>query len=172
MNYRLLLPLMLSISLSAEETRISEQKETKATRQAVEPTNVDKAIEFFKAYVYAPSTKILTSNVLDKLEIKDILKLLDDRIYATINRILDLNKDAQSIYVKNGDKDQIRAIYMDMSNQYDTLHQVESRVRALYPEPHMHKLFDVLQKIYAKQYQITYNPEEDKKSFWDVFVGA
>jgi hypothetical protein len=138
----------------------------------VEPTNVDKAIEFFKAYIYAPSTKILTSNVLDKLEVKDIMKLLDDRIYATINRILDLNKDAQSIYVKGGDKDAIRSIYMDMSNQYDTLHQVESRVRALYPEPHMHKLFDVLQKIYAKQYQITYNPEEDKKSFWDVFVGA
>lgn len=165
MNHKLLLPLMLSISLSAEEPRVSEPK-------SIEPTNVDKAIEFFKAYIYAPSTKILTSNVLDKLEIKDIMKLLDDRIYATINRILDLNKDAQSIYVKNGDKDQIRAIYMDMSNQYDTLHQVESRVRALYPEPHMHKLFDVLQKIYAKQYQITYNPEEDKKSFWDVFVGA
>lgn len=172
MKYKLLLPIILSSTLLAEEPKALEIK-------TVEPTNVDKAIEFFKAYIYAPSTKILTSNVLDKLEIKDILKLLDDRIYATINRILDLNKDAQSIYVKNGDKetestrrDQIRAIYMDMSNQYDTLHQVESRVRALYPEPHMHKLFDVLQKIYAKQYQITYNPEEDKKSFWDIFVGA
>jgi len=157
---KLLLAMLLCTSLRAEELKVAE------------PSSVDKAIEFFKAYIYAPSTKMLTSNILDKLDVKDILKLLDDRIYATINRILDLNKDAQSIYAKNGDKDSIRAIYMDMANQYDSLHQVEHRVRTLYPESHMHKLFDVLQKIYAKQYQITYNPEEDKKSFWDVFVGA
>lgn len=136
-----------------------------------EVTNLDKALEFFKTYIYIPSTRLVTNNVLDKLEIKDILKLLDDRIYATINKILEHNKEAQELYVKSGDKDKIRAIYMEMANQYDTLHQVENRVRALYPEPHMHKLFDVLQKIYAKQYQITYNPEEDKKSFWDVFSG-
>jgi acid stress-induced BolA-like protein IbaG/YrbA len=160
-------------SLNAANVSPSEpQAPLQQSSSEEKTTNVDRAIEFFKTYIYLPSSKLVTSNVLDKLEIKDILKLLDDRIYQTINKILEHNKEAQEIYVKGGDRDKIRAIYVEMANIYESLHQVESRVRALYPEEHMLKLFNVLQKIHAKQYQITYKPEEDKKSFWDVFSGS
>jgi len=169
MKYKLLLPLILSSTLLAEEPKAMETK-------TIESTNVDKVIEFFKAYIYAPSTKILANNVLDKLEIKDILKLLDDRICKSINDILELNKNAVNLYNKDSKdanvRDMILAIYTDMANIYESLHQCESRVKALYPEPHMSKLFEVLHKIYSQKYKITYNPEEDKKSFWNVFAAA
>jgi hypothetical protein len=51
------------------------------------------------------------------------------------------------------------------------LESVEFRVKIAYPEQHMQKLFSVLQKIAAQQYKITYNPEADTKSFWDIFTG-
>lgn len=151
------------ISLSLVSVYAEEQKQ--------ETNNLDKAMDFFKAYVYVPSTKIITNNILDKLDLKDLVKLLDSRIHSVVNDILTLNKEASEIYNKNGDRDKIRELYIQMASIYESLRIVDYRVKILYPEPHMTKLFEVLQKIYNKQYQITYNPEEDKKSFWDVFTG-
>ena len=160
------------ISLSVISVYAEEQKQ----ETNMDNTRIDKAMDFFKAYVYVPSTKIITNNILDKLDLKDLVKLLDSRIHSVVNDILTLNKEASEIYSKqisstNGDRDKIRELYIQMASIYESLRIVDYRVKILYPEPHMTKLFEVLQKIYNKQYQITYNPEEDKKSFWDVFTG-
>lgn len=132
-------------------------------------SNVDKAIDFFKAYIYAPSSKLLTNNIIDKLEIPELLRLIDNRIAITVDKILELNKEALSIYSKDANREQIRVVYVEMSGMYESLRSVDFRVKLLYPEEHMQKLFTVLQKIYAKQYQITYDPTEDAKSFWGIF---
>lgn len=161
---------LLSVALISF-TLISVNAEEPKQDTSVKETNVDKAIDFFKAYVYAPSSKMLTNNIIEKLEIPELLKLIDNKITTTVDKILDQNKDALSIYNKDNDKTKIKAIYVDMSRLYESLHLVDFRVKVLYPEEHMQKLFAVLQKIYAKQYQVTYNPEEDTKSFWNIFNG-
>ena len=156
------------VSINAEESK--------------QDTRVDKAIDFFKAYVYAPSSKMLTNNIIEKLEIPELLKLIDNKIAQTIDKILELNKEALAIYSKDNDpsspsassdlrKTKIKAVYVEMSGLYESLRSVDFRVKSMYPEQHMQKLFDVLQKIYAKQYQVTYNLDEDSKSFWDIFTG-
>ena len=155
------------ISLSVISVNAEEQKQD--TR--VDNTRVDKAIDFFKAYVYAPSSKMLTNNIIEKLEIPELLKLIDNKIAQTIDKILELNKEALVIYSKDNDKSKIKAVYVEMSGLYESLRSVDFRVKSMYPEQHMQKLFDVLQKIYAKQYQVTYNLDEDSKSFWDIFTG-
>lgn len=152
-------------------TLVSVNAEEPKQDTSVKETNVDKAIDFFKAYVYAPSSKMLTNNIIEKLEIPELLKLIDNKIAQTIDKILELNKEALAIYSKDNDKSKIKAVYVEMSGLYESLRSVDFRVKSMYPEQHMQKLFDVLQKIYAKQYQITYNPEEDSKSFWDIFTG-
>lgn len=168
-----LLPLCFITLISAEIPTIPAPTDNKG---------IDKAIDFFKAYVYAPSSKLLTNNIVEKLEIPELLKLLDNKITTTVDKILDQNKEALSIYNKDNPptpdvatedkrKAKIKAIYVDMSRLYESLHLVDFRVKVLYPEEHMQKLFAVLQKIYAKQYQVTYNPEEDTKSFWNIFNG-
>ena len=150
------------ISLSVISVNAEEPKQE---------TNVDKAIDFFKAYVYAPSSKMLTNNIIEKLEIPELLKLIDNKIAQTIDKILELNKEALAIYSKDNSKEKIKAVYVEMSGLYESLRSVDFRVKSMYPEQHMQKLFDVLQKIYAKQYQVTYNLDEDSKSFWDIFTG-
>ena len=176
MKFNYILPLCFMLSIVNQLRSTIDQVPPAQVPAPQENRSLDKAIEFFKAYIYAPSSKLVTSNVLDKLEIKDILKLLDDRIRLSVNEILELNKNAITLYNKDnkdsGIRENIRAIYTDMANIYESLQAVDARVRTLYPEEHMLKLFNVLQKIYAKKYQITYNPEEDKKSFWDVFSGS
>ena len=163
---KLLLTILLPFSLAANDVPKSSYTQVNMDGS---PTNIDKAIDFFKAYIYAPSSKLLTNNIIEKLEIPDLLKLIDNRIAVTIDKILEKNKEALFIYSKDANREQIRAVYVEMSGMYESLHSVDFRVKILYPEEHMQKLFAVLQKIYAKQYQITYNPEEDAKSFWGIF---
>jgi hypothetical protein len=168
------------ISVNAEEPK-QDSRVDKATVPGV-ATKGEAWVDFFKAYVYAPSSKMLTNNIIEKLEIPELLKLIDNKIAQTIDKILELNKEALAIYSKDNDpsspsassdlrKTKIKAVYVEMASLYESLRLVDFRVKSMYPEQHMQKLFDVLQKIYAKQYQITYNPEEDSKSFWDIFTG-
>lgn len=155
------------ISFSLVSVYAEEQKQ----ETNVDNSRVDKAIDFFKAYVYAPSSKMLTNNIIEKLEIPELLKLIDNKIASTIDKILEKNKEALAIYSKDNDKAKIKVVYVEMASLYESLRSVDFRVKSMYPEQHMQKLFDVLQKISAQQYKITYNPEADSKSFWDIFMG-
>jgi hypothetical protein len=164
-----ILTALLFTSLRAEQVPPVEADNTRVDNTRVDNTRVDKAIDFFKAYVYAPSSKMLSNSIIEKLEIPDLLKLIDNKIAVSVDKILELNKIAISIYNKDNSKDKIRSVYVEMAGIYESLRSVEFRLKLLYPELHMQKLFDVLQKISSQQYKITYNPEADSKSFWDIF---
>jgi hypothetical protein len=177
-----ILPLCFMLSTvvqlrSTVEQASSPQVPTPQDNTRVDPSSpkgydaTSKAIDFFKAYVYAPSSKMLSNNIIEKLEIPELVKLIDNKIALTVDKILEKNKEAMSIYANDNDRTKIKAVYVEMASLYESLNSVEFRVKIIYPEQHMQKLFSVLQKIAAQQYKITYNPEEDAKSFWNIFTG-
>lgn len=170
-SHKLILLLIITLTaplMCLDETQVNTEKPVNKP----EFTNVDKAIEFFKAYIYAPSSKMISNNIIEKLEISELLKLIDNKIALVIDRILELNKEAMLIYAKDNNKAKIKSVYVEMSALYESLRSVEFRIKVMYPEQHMQKLFEVLQKIAAQQYKITYNPEADTKNFWDIFTGS
>lgn len=111
-----------------------------------QPTYMSKAYKValgaLDDYIYQPMISTFTEKSIMSMEISKLVKLLQDRINATMIEFIKAGKEAKSLQQSGANKIEIRKAQSHMADIFYQLRPAEPMLRQMYPK--LNGLFDQL----------------------------